>query len=186
MFHCLVRPNGSVVGFRVYGGTPGTEKLKFEIKNCLRQSQFVPAVYDHQRVYAYFSGTVTFSVINGKPRLRIFANQDAAELEKESDFVAPQAFIMEKRYYEPRKYPAKPWEADDVPGVVVMRESVDASGKLKDLKVIKEIPPGQKFGESALKDLRDLTFLPGFRNGRPVDSTSQVNFIFIPTGWALR
>ena len=180
----LVRPNGSTVGSRVYGGTPGTDKLKWEVRNCLRRSQFIPAVHDHQNVYAYFYGTVMLGVIDGKPRLRIFANQELSELEKESDYIQPQSFYLPNHYYEPQKYPEKSWASEDMPTVVVLREAMDASGKMKDIQVEKEMPPGGKRGESAVKVVKQLTFIPAFRNGRPVDSVTHVNFVFVPAGWA--
>lgn len=185
-FLAFVRPNGSTVASRVYGGTPGTDLLKFDVRTCLRTCQFIPAVYNHQRVYAYFYGTVVLGLVDGKPRLRIFANQEQSQLENESDFIQPQSFEVPNHYYEPQKYPDKSWWSDDSGTVVVVRENIDATGKVEDLQVEKEIPPGQHRGETALKSIREVTFLPAFRNGRPVDSVTHVNFIFIPPFWHLK
>jgi hypothetical protein len=182
-FLAYIRPNGSTVGSRVYGGTPGTDLLKFEVRKRLRNAQFVPAVYNHQRVYAYFYGTVMLGVIDGKPRLRIFANQEQSELEKESDFIQPQSFEIPNHYYEPQKFPDNSWWSEDTPTVVVVRESVDATGKMKEMQVEKEISPGNNRGVAALKYIRPLTFLPAFRNGRPVESVTHVNFVFVPPFW---
>ena len=54
--------------------------------------KFIPAVYNHLPVDAIYYGTVSSAVIDGKPRLRIFSNQEPEELEKESDFIGPQPF----------------------------------------------------------------------------------------------
>jgi hypothetical protein len=181
-----VRPNGSTVASRVYGGTPGTDLLRFEVRKCLRRTQFIPAVYNRQRVYAFFYGTVVFGAIDGKPRLRIFANQEQSELEKESDFIQPQSFEIPNHYYEPQKYPDKSWWDDDTGTVVVVKETIDATGKVKDLQIEREIPSGSGRSETALKVIHEATFFPGFRNGRPVDSVTHVNFIFIPPYWNLK
>jgi hypothetical protein len=178
-----IRPNGSVWSTRVYGGTPGTEKLKFEVQHVMRNAQFIPAIYNHQNVYAVFYGTVVLGVIDGKPRLRIFANQEQSELEKESDFIAPQCLEIPNHHYEPIKYPEKSWDSEDAPTVVVVRETIDATGKIKDLHVEREIPLGSGRGETALKAIRETTFSPAFRNGRPVDSVTHVNFFIMPPGW---
>src|SRR2546428_7927871 len=76
LLYCDIMANGQVRGYLAYMGTPGSEKLKEEIKRCLRKAIFLPAVYNHRRTYASFFGTVVFSVNDGKPRLRIFANQE--------------------------------------------------------------------------------------------------------------
>ena len=67
---------------------------------------FVPAVYEHQPVDRFFFGAVDFKVINRKPRLRIFANQEAEELKKESDFIGPQMFIGPGSEFHGLHYPS--------------------------------------------------------------------------------
>jgi hypothetical protein len=70
-----------------------------------------------------------------------------------------------------------------MPTVVVLRETIDATGKLKDVQMEKENPPGTNRSPEAIRDVRNLTFLPAFRNGRPVESVTHVNFMFIPADW---
>ena len=109
-FRCLVEPNGRPNYRATFGGTPGSQKLKEEIQLKLYSARFIPAVYNHHNTYAWLYGTVVFSVNNGKPRLRVFANQEKAELVQESDFIAPQSIYVPGHYYEPSRYPAASWQ----------------------------------------------------------------------------
>src|SRR5436853_945160 len=89
-FMARVDPNGYPAFSRVWGTTKELEPLRDEVRERLAEARFVPAVYHHQHVYAWMFGTLAFSVTDGKPHLRIFANQELPELQKESDFIAPQ------------------------------------------------------------------------------------------------
>jgi hypothetical protein len=183
LFWCRVDPDGKAWYYRVYRYSEGGQKLKDEVKLRIYPARFIPAVYNHHNVYAWFSGTVMFRVANGKPHLRIFANQQAAELEKESDFIEPQSIWIPNHYYEPVKYPYSPWSTEDRPAVVDLTTSIDASGTLQNIHVLKENPAGKNFGDTATKKLKTLTFLPAFRNGKPVSSTSTIPYTFLPGGW---
>src|SRR5438128_565121 len=79
MFSCLVAPTGDIVRSGAYRGTVGSELLERELLKRLANEKFIPAIHNHQPVIAIFYGTVTFAVVNGKPRLRIFANQQLVE-----------------------------------------------------------------------------------------------------------
>jgi hypothetical protein len=81
MFSCLVAPTGDVVRSGAYSGTRGSELLEQELLKRLATAKLIPAVHNHQPVIAVFYGTVKFAVVDGKPRLRIFANQQLSELE---------------------------------------------------------------------------------------------------------
>lgn len=186
LFHCTIGADGYPYNCRAYRVTPGGEKLKYELLRCLQATRFLPAVYNHKKVISAFYGAVMFRVVDGKPRLRIFANQETSELEKESDFIAPQSIEIPEHHYDYPPYPASPWESEDKPAVVEMTLSVDALGHLKDVQVIKETPPGHDFGAVALKAIKQNTYLPAFRNGKPVDSTTHIHFRFAPTGWRWR
>lgn len=182
-FFCHVMPNGQSPGFHAYGGTPNSEELRKEVIRCLDRARFIPAVYNHRKTYAIIYGTVVFANINGKPRLRIFANQEKSEIARESDFISPQSIAIPGHHYDYVPYPGRSQWSDDRPATVELLLTVDASGNVKDLRVAAEHPAGGHFGESALASMRQMTFLPAFRNGRPVDSTTHRNFVFIPGGW---
>jgi TonB family protein len=182
-FCCVVQPNGQAYGGYVYSETPGAEKLRAEVLRCLDKAIFIPAVYNHRVTYASFSGTVFFSVHDAKPRLRIFANQEKAELKQESDFIDPQPIDVPGHHYDLPKYPLKAWANDDVPAVVETILSIDASGKLTEAKVIRATPPDKAFEEATLKMIKEYTFLPAFRNGRPVACTVHEHMFFRPRGW---
>src|SRR5204863_9103797 len=83
MFSCLVAPTGDVVRSACYRGTRGSELLEREVLKRLANTKFIPAIHNHQPVVAVFYGTATFAVVNGKPRLRIFSNQQLDEVKKQ-------------------------------------------------------------------------------------------------------
>src|SRR5947207_14234038 len=89
----VVAPTGDVDGAGVYRGTKGSELLEKEVLKRLAAAKFIPAIHNHQPVLTVFYGTVKFAVVNGKPRLRIFANQQLQEVDKETDFIDPQPFV---------------------------------------------------------------------------------------------
>ena len=169
MFTCLVAPTGDIVRSGTYRGTKGSELLEKEVLKRLVNAKFIPALHNHQPVLAVFYGTVTFAVVNGKPRLRIFANQQLDELKKESDFIDPQPYVGQDSKFTGLHYPETPTTVV-VTGVVELALEVDAAGNLKSMQAISEEPPFLGFGEAALSDFNGAKFIPAFRNGKPVDS----------------
>ena len=105
MFSCLVAPTGDIVRSGAYRGTVGSELLERELLKRLANEKLVPAIHNHQPVIAIFYGTVTFAVVKGKPRLRIFANQQLDELKKESDFIDPQPYVGQDSKFTGIHYP---------------------------------------------------------------------------------
>src|SRR5947207_7075689 len=90
MFSCSVKKDGTVLSVSTYRGTPDSKLLEQEILKKLAAAanpKFVPAIYNHIPVDAIYYGTVTFAIVDDKPRLRIFSNQERAELRKESDSI---------------------------------------------------------------------------------------------------
>jgi TonB family protein len=171
MFMCSVRKTGELEWSATYRGTPGSDSLKQELQRRISPAsdpRFIPAIYNHQPVDAIYYGTVTFRVVNGKPRLRIFSNQEADELEKEHDFIGPQPFFSEGSGFTGFHYP--PPEAARVPvdGMVQLKMKIDATGNLQEIKVLSEEPPFLGFGNAALGDFRNAKFIPAYRDGKPV------------------
>src|SRR5262249_50301302 len=130
--------------------------------------KFVPAVFNHLPVDAIYYGTVTFMIADGKPRLRIFSNQEREELAKESDFIGPQPFWGGESKFAGFHYPTRDTAPVQVDGSAELELKVDASGNLQDLKLLSEQPPFLGFGEVAFTDLSKAKFVPAFRNGKPV------------------
>ena len=112
--------------------------------------------------------------------MRIFLNQEMSELKRESDFIGPQAIALPGHVYERIQYPRGSWASEDKLGIVEVSLSVDASGELKDVQVLKEMPPGHNFGALMIKAIRQSTYLPAFRNGKPVDSTTHFHMTLSP------
>src|SRR5438046_8217589 len=133
MFSCLVAPTGDVVRSGAYrGGTHGSELLEQELLKRLGTAKFIPAIHNHQPVIAVFYGTVKFAVVNGKPRLRIFANQQPSELTRENDFIDPQPYVGQDSRFTGIHYP-ETGSTVQVTGVVELALDVDALGNLKSM-----------------------------------------------------
>lgn len=179
MFCCSVTTTGAIANTWTYRGTPGSALLEQELVRRLDQAVFVPGVYKHQPVHVLFYGTVTFAVTNGKPRLRIFANQEEPELKKESDFVGPQPFVGRDSKFEGLHYPNDVLEAQ-ISGLVGLAMKVDANGNLKELAVVSEEPPLVGFRRAAAEDFRVATFIPAFRDGKPVECSITLTVYYEP------
>jgi TonB family protein len=179
MFSCLVAPTGDIVRSACYRGTKGSELLEQEILKRLAKAKFVPAIHNHQPVIAVFYGTVTFAVVNGKPRLRIFDNQQLEELKKENDFIDPQPYVGPGSKFTGTHYPDTGTTVA-LTGVAELALDVDAAGNLKNIQVVNEEPPYLGFGQAALSDFTGAKFIPAFRNGKPVDGKVRVPVYYKP------
>src|SRR5437667_1028085 len=185
MFLCAVTKDGGVEWSATYRGTPDSDFLKQELQKRISPAsnpKFIPAVHDHQLVDAIYYGTVTFRVVNGKPRLRIFSNQETGELEKEHDFIAPQPFFGNSSGFTGLHYPEMESGRLQVDGTVELKMKIDASGNLQDINVVSENPPLLGFGAAALKDFRDAKFIPAFRDGKPVESEVTLSVFYKAAG----
>ena len=181
MFTCLVAPTGDIARSGTYRGTKGSELLDKEVLKRLANAKFIPAIHNHQPVLAVFYGTVTLAVVNGKPRLRVFANQQLDELKKESDFIDPQPYVGQDSKFTGTHYPEVPTTVS-LTGAVELAVEVDAAGNLKSMQVVSEEPPYLGFGQAALSDFNNAKFIPAFRNGKPVDSKVKVPIYYKPSG----
>jgi TonB family protein len=171
MFSCSVKKDGSVIAISTYRGTPDSKLLEQEVLKRLSAAanpKLIPAVYNHLPVDAIYYGTVTFMIADGKPRLRIFSNQERSELAKESDFIGPQPFWGGESNFNGFHYPSTDTAPVQVDGSAELQVKVDANGNLQDLSVLSEQPPFLGFGETAFSDLAKAKFIPAFRNGKPV------------------
>jgi hypothetical protein len=178
-FCCSVDNMGVIQNTWTYRGTPGSELLERELVRCLDTAVFIPAVYNRQTVHVLFFGTVTFKVVDGKPRLRIFANQEAEELKKESDFVGPQPFVGSGSKFEGLHYPSDS-VTSELKGIVELAIKVDTTGAMKELKVVSEDPPLVGFKRAAAEDFRVASFIPAFRNGNPVECSVTLPVYYEP------
>jgi TonB family protein len=179
MFSCLVAPTGDVVRSGTYRGTKGSELFEKEVLKRLTSAKFIPAIHNHQPVIVVFYGTATFAAVNGKPRLRIFANQQLEELKKETDFIDPQPYVGQDSKFTGIRYPETPTTVM-LTGVVELAVNVDAAGNLKNIQVISEAPPFLGFGQAALDDFNGAKFIPAFRNGQPVESNVKIPVYYKP------
>jgi TonB family protein len=181
MFSCLVAPTGDVARSACYRGTKGSELLEQEVLRRLATAKFVPAIHNHQPVIAVFYGTVTFANVNGKPRLRIFCNQQLEEVKKENDFIDPQPYVGPDSKFTGTHYPDTGTSVM-VTGVVELALDVDAAGNLRNIQVVTEDPPYLSFGQAALNDFSGAKFIPAFRNGKPVESKVTIPVYYKSSG----
>jgi hypothetical protein len=168
MFTCLVNKNGNMVVSALYRPSPNTEQLQQELKRRLVDAVFVPGIYNHAPVDAVYYGTVTFVVVQGKPRLRIFSNQEYAELRQESDFIGPQPIFGGESGFVGLRYPPAAEAQVPVDGIADIKLKIDDKGNVLSKEVVGEHPPLIGFGAQALMDLEGAKFIPAFRAGKPV------------------
>jgi hypothetical protein len=176
MFAALVAKDGAVVQSRTYRAMPGSEELEKEVVDKLRDANVAPAIYNHEPAEVLFYGTVVFAVIDGKPLVRIFLNQDPAELAMQSDFISPQPVFgpgFTGLTAPQTEHPVV------VSAVVDLGLRVDASGKLLGMRLVKEDPPLLGFGEAAVEDFGAAKFIPAFRDGDPADADTVIS-VFYP------
>jgi hypothetical protein len=167
-FCCSVTKMGEIANVWTYRGTSDSLLLERELVRCLDTAIFIPAIHNREPVPVLFFGTVTFKIVNGKPRLRIFANQETEELKKEADFIGPQPFVGPGSKFEGLHYPGD-GVTSVLSGIVELAMKVDADGNLKELKVVSETPPLVGFRRAAAEDFRVASFIPAFRDGKPVE-----------------
>jgi len=180
MFSCIVAPTGDILLSETYRGTPESKLLEQEVLKRLSNPKFIPAIHNHKPVPVFFYGTVVFSVVNGKPRLRIFSNQQVDELKKENDFIDPQPYFGDDSKFTGPHYPDT-GSTVRLTGVAELALNVDAAGNLKNMQLVSESPPLLGFGGAAISDFREAKFIPAFRNGQPVESKVTLRVYFKPS-----
>jgi TonB family protein len=117
--------------------------------------------------------------VDGKPRLRIFCNQETEELTKGSDFISPQPYMGGDSKFEGFLYPSTDG-AVPVSGTAQVIVNVDATGNLKGAELKSEYPPLLGFGDAALAQFRSAKFIPAYRDGKPVESKTTLTVSYEP------
>lgn len=168
---------GSVTWLWCHAG-PRSQLLKDEVEKKLRKASFVPAMIGRKRVRVLLHGAALFFVRQGRPYLQVFANQDEAELAKKSDYIQPQ-LVVGSDDWDGVQDMLKVVRMHARAGHAILSMTVDAEGKTRRLRLVREEPTGLNIGAAALKAYRTAKFIPGFRNGRPVACTFEEN-------WAVR
>jgi len=180
MFCAAVEKTGEVKWSGTYRGTPDSRLLEQEVLRVLAKAKMIPAVRNHQPISVFYYATVLFEVVDNKPRLRIFANQEESELKKENDFVGPQPCLGGDSKFSGLHYPSAQQAPLPVDGAVALWLKIDGSGNLQEEKVVKESPPLLGFGDAALDDFASAKFIPAFRNGNPVPCEITLSVYYKP------
>jgi TonB-like protein len=170
MFCCRVATTGKVVWYETYLPVPGSDLLEEEVRKRLGKARLAPAIYEHKPVDVLFYGTVFFSVVDGKPNLHIFANQEPTELKAANDFISPQPVIGADSKFTGLRYPRERMTVF-VKGLVRLALKVDATGNLQELQAVSEEPPLLGLAQTAIIDFTGAKFIPAFRDGDPVESS---------------
>jgi hypothetical protein len=170
-FQCLVSTSGQPVDPVTYRATPGAGTLETEVISALQRCSFIPAIYDGKPTEVLFLGTVVFVVADGKPHLRIYANQNRDDIATGNDFIAPQLIPETRKKISLVQNELEKARIYHQNGVVELSTTVDANGNQEDIGVVSEDPPGFNFGRAELELSAGAKYIPGFRNGRPVDCT---------------
>lgn len=174
MFDLGVTKLGQPYSPYTYRGTPGSGKLADEVIGQIRRSTWVPAVKDGKPKNAIVFGTVVFAIVDGKPRVRVYLNQEEKELMSQSDFIGPQLL-----WEAGQKYKIDwPGQAGNRDGTVAVDLVLDRTGKVENASVGYEAPKGLGFSAEIMRKIRDADFLPAFRNGKPVSSRVTIPFFF--------
>jgi hypothetical protein len=173
-FSCLVRKNGDVQLAEAYRATADAALLQQELLKKLAGIRFLPAIYNQVPVDVIFYGTVVFKVVDFRPRLRIFSNQETEDVNKESDFVAPQPVFGSESKFTGWHYPPEKEAPVEINAEVELVVDVSDKGVVNKADVINEDPPFVGFGEAALRDVKLARFIPGFRGGVPIACKSTV------------
>jgi Gram-negative bacterial TonB protein C-terminal len=179
MFFALVDKDGVVKWSSTYRGTPDSKLLEQEVQRALTNAKMIPAIRNREPVAVLYYGTVVFQIVDDKPRLRLFANQEAKELSAENDFVGPQPCLGGDSNFDGLHYPTA---TSPVPvnGLVELSLKIDAAGNLQEEKVMKEDPPLLGFGDAAMADFAHAKFIPAFRNGQPVACEVMLPAYYVP------
>jgi TonB family protein len=177
MFFALVDKDGTVKASSTYRGTPDSKLLEQEVQRVLTNAKMIPAIRNHEPVAVFYYATVVFQVVDQKPHLRIFANQEANELKTENDFIGPQPCLGADSKFDGLHYPP---QTVPVSAAVEVSLKIDAAGNLQEAKVVKEEPPLLGFGDAALADFAKAKFIPAFRNGQPVACEITLPVYYVP------
>lgn len=178
MFACTVTKTGVIAGVSKFRSTADSGLLEEELRKKLAIVRFVPAIYKGVPVDVVFFGTVSFRIMNDKPKLRIFSNQETEDLHAENDFIAPQLVIGADSSFVGWHYPSSKRAPVEVDGAVSAVADVDENGTLTQLAILAEEPPYLGFGPQVVDDLQGAKFIPGFRGGKPVVSKSTLTVFF--------
>jgi hypothetical protein len=179
-FQCLVGTSGQPINPVTFRATAGSAALEMEVISALRRCHFIPAIYDGKLTEVLLLGTVLFVVADGKPHLRMYANQNHDDIAKGNDFIAPQLIpetrkkisLIQDELGKARIYRQH--------GVIELSTTVDVNGNQKHIRVLSEAPPGFNFGKAELELSWGAKYVPGFRNGRPVECTFNQYVWFFP------
>jgi hypothetical protein len=178
MFDVIVNGSDGSADLVWCHGPREVKLLKTEVQRAALNASFVPALIDGKPVDVAFHGAAIFVVREGHPYLKIFANQDADELARQTDYIQPQ-LVPDSTDWDAAKPMLEVVRRHARTGHAILSITLEADGKVRDRHLLEEDPPGLNIGAAALKAYANARFVPGFRNGKPVACTFKED-------WAVR
>jgi hypothetical protein len=138
----LTGPIGNAVPTKITYATAESQLLQDALVRALNAADFIPALVDGKSTQVTFYGTATFTIKDGKPHLRIFANQEPDEIAAGHDFVAPQPIATAGKWRDTWEKELNAARVLHKIGTVILSVSIDAAGKPTDVKIVSEKPTG--------------------------------------------
>lgn len=170
MFTVFVLPDGQPDGEVIFRESPGSKALARQVRSQLKNCRFIPALYNGKPVPVQFFGTALYFVAEGKPRFRIFANNDLADVKSQADFVAPQLIPGTDNWPAAKELVERNRDTLEN-GTCEAALTIGLDGHVKGARILAENPKGYMYGAATLKRFETGRFIPGFRNGKPVACT---------------
>src|SRR4051812_40993343 len=122
---------GQAYGTDTYLRSDKSDLFAHEIVDKMERSKWIPAVWHGETVYCTVSATGIFAVVDGKPRVRIYLNQEEDHLKHGDDFIAPQPTFSHHDHFTGFFDP----NGGRFSGLASAKIQVDATGKLVGAKV---------------------------------------------------
>lgn len=145
MFECAVLRDGKAADGITFRDTANSKILAKEVLRALEHSRFMPALYNGKPVAVGFFGTAMFYIGDGKPHLRVFANQSLDDLKQQKDFVAPQLILRTQDSESSRHMLEDPRNTLEN-GSAEIAIDVDTVGSVKGIRLVAEHPPVTNMG----------------------------------------
>src|ERR1700710_2829639 len=129
-FDFFVNRIGEAWGTDTYLRSNKSDALANEIIAKVETSKWIPAVWQGEKVGTIVPATAIFAVIDGKPRVRIYLNQEEEHLKRGDDFIAPQPAFSYRDHFQGFYDP----DEGRYSGLVSVKLQLDASGKVLSAK----------------------------------------------------
>lgn len=177
-FDCGVTRSGNSPWVDTYLRSNNSDAFAKEVIDKCERSKWIPARLNGEIVASIVSATAIFAVIDGKPRVRVFLNQEEDHLKRADDFISPQPAFYYKDtfqgFYDP--------DEGRYSGLVSVNVDVEGNGKLLSAKAsATKGMAGRGYLKSIEERIHQLNFIPAFSHGQPVACSATWHIAY--RGW---